>query len=317
MRVTDPRRLARRRLQAFARQVPLAVAGDIEGVHQARVASRRLRELLPLFAVTPRCAPVARTLRTHVRRLTRVLGPVREIDVSVMTLDQVTAQHPGLEAAAAAVRDALEGQRVTASARMIDTLASADLDDLSTRTFRLATDLVAPAVRWRMAATLAARIGARWRGVRAALSAAGALYAPDRIHRVRIALKKFRYALELAEDVGRLRLRGTIDRLKSLQDVLGLLHDLEVLAASVRDCGSDATESAAQAALADLARALDDEIRQHHSRFLSARRSLTMVFHWARHAQVRLRRKARSGPPRPHPPRRRRSMRRIDAGQRS
>ena len=51
---------------------------DPEAVHQARVASRRLREVLPIVL-----APGGRTerLRRTVRRLTRTLGPVRELDV--------------------------------------------------------------------------------------------------------------------------------------------------------------------------------------------------------------------------------------------
>ena len=52
-RLTDPRRVARRRLQALSQQVPLALAGDVEGVHQARVASRRLRDFVPLLEPVP------------------------------------------------------------------------------------------------------------------------------------------------------------------------------------------------------------------------------------------------------------------------
>ena len=58
--------------------MPGAVGGDAEALHQARVASRRIREALPLEIRPPR------KLMRQVRRITRALGPVRELDVALM-----------------------------------------------------------------------------------------------------------------------------------------------------------------------------------------------------------------------------------------
>src|SRR5512134_1720715 len=41
-------RLLRTRLAALARMLPAARRGDVNGVHKARVATRRLRETLPI-----------------------------------------------------------------------------------------------------------------------------------------------------------------------------------------------------------------------------------------------------------------------------
>ena len=51
--------------------------------------------------------------------------------------------------------------------------------------------------------TLEARLARRAGRVRAAIEATGAVYVPERLHGVRIAAKKLRYAAELAADVPR------------------------------------------------------------------------------------------------------------------
>src|SRR5262245_20241520 len=71
-------RLLAPRTAALAAAVTPALAGDTGGVHQARVASRRLREVIPV--VGGPLALVARAKR-EVRGVTRALGPVRELDV--------------------------------------------------------------------------------------------------------------------------------------------------------------------------------------------------------------------------------------------
>ena len=68
--------------------MPAAQAGDESSVHQARVATRRLREALPVLAHESRCR-CARSRRQRVRRMTRALGPVRELDVALSHLDEL------------------------------------------------------------------------------------------------------------------------------------------------------------------------------------------------------------------------------------
>jgi CHAD domain-containing protein len=287
-RLADPRRLARTRLEALARQVPLALRGDVEGVHQARVASRRLRELLPLLAASPDQAADVRRCRRRVRRITRSLGVVRELDVSARALEEVRRHHPAHERAVTDVLEALLRERERAEPAMRACVESASAGKLSARVLALAAGCADPATRRQMAALLAARLAGREHAVRATVAAAGTIYAPDRLHRIRIALKKYRYALELAQELERARIRGTLRRLKRLQDLLGTLHDLEVLAVRVRDCGADAAEADTHRAIPALARHLDEAIRALHSEFLEARDALRLVFIWSRRVRVRL-----------------------------
>lgn len=288
MRLTDPRHVARRRLLALTQQVPLALAGNVEGVHQARVASRRLREFLPLLSPAPDGDRTVRRLRKQVRRVTRALGPVRELDVAMLTLDGLAVTRPEDAAAIAVVRAAMEPERASAVERMEHVLEHAAFDRIRAGVVEAASAFVSPAARRTLAMSLAARIASRANTAALAVEDTGTIYAADRLHRARIALKKLRYTLELAEDCGGVRLPGTLRRLKEVQDILGTLHDHDVLAARVRDGAAGATDAGQHAALVALASHLDQDTRERHSEFLRIRPALTVVFYWARRVTARL-----------------------------
>src|SRR5512135_1945471 len=68
------------RVKRVFRELPGAVAGHEEPVHQVRVAGRRLRVALPLLARKGARRPKARALRI-LRKLTRTVGQGRDMDV--------------------------------------------------------------------------------------------------------------------------------------------------------------------------------------------------------------------------------------------
>src|SRR5262245_65749316 len=64
----------------FARELQAARAGKVEGVHQLRVATRRLRATLALFAdALP--ARAREALERDLAEIGRAVGPVRDLDV--------------------------------------------------------------------------------------------------------------------------------------------------------------------------------------------------------------------------------------------
>src|SRR5262245_34123223 len=86
-------------LMAAMPQVPQLE--DRECVHRVRVASRRLRSFLSLFALCLSRKTRARW-RKQLRRLTRALGEVRDLDVQIACVEHVLEQasleeRPGLE----------------------------------------------------------------------------------------------------------------------------------------------------------------------------------------------------------------------------
>lgn len=257
--------LMRQRVQALVRALPAAGRGDPDAIHHARVATRRLREVLPLVEPGAR----GRKLRRRMRRLTRALGPVRELDVALETLDALASEVP--RPAVALFRQVLRRERRRLYAVMSREVARVDPATLR----RLA---VAAAHRSRRVGT-AGRTSRRAGRLRSAIESAGSIYLPDRLHEARIAVKKLRYALELARDVSGARATARLRRLKAAQDLLGRMHDLEVLIARVR-----AVQGSAQAPslnlsgeLDRLVRRLETECRQLHGQYMAMRKSLLTI----------------------------------------
>src|SRR5207248_7382059 len=85
MRTPAAEYLIRQRVLALGRALPAAKAGDAVSLHQARVATRRLRAALPLVGAGGKAQKLAKS----VRRLTQALGPTRELDVALLILDEL------------------------------------------------------------------------------------------------------------------------------------------------------------------------------------------------------------------------------------
>jgi len=205
---------------------------DPEYLHQMRVALRRLRSAFSVFAPAhPReaTAPITAELKW----LGGSLGPARDWDVFVTeTLPPVHAEfgeHPALAAfnvQCAALRRAAarRARRTVASQRyqrLVLTLAgrltagqwSADLDEAG-------RGRLAPVVEF--AGTVLER---RYERVRKRGRKLASL-SPAELHRLRIAIKKFRYATDFFAGLyeGK-RARETLKRLARLQDILGAIND--------------------------------------------------------------------------------------------
>jgi len=270
--LAHPRALARRPVRALLAQWPLALVGDVEGIHQARVASRRIRELVPAVA-RPADAREARALRRGLRDVTRLVGRSRELDVAQETLRAIEARAPAHAAAVAAVRDHVVRERAAADREVRARVARVDVDSLAAGTVALAARSESPAAVRACARRAAARLGRRATELERAVVDAGLMFAPGPLHAVRIALKKFRYALEVAERLGRFRLTGSMQRLKVMQNLLGDLHDLQVLGGLARDVMAQ-SPAPRRHGIEPLVTAIDDEIRALHSQFLTEREIL-------------------------------------------
>jgi len=260
-------------VRALLAQWPLALVGEVEGIHQARVASRRLRELVPAVA-RPADAREARALRRGLRTVTRLLGRSRELDVALETLKAIEARAPGR--AVAAVRAHVVRERAEAGQEVRAHVAGVDVNDLAAGTLALAGRGESRSAIRTCARRVAARLGRRATEVEKAVVDAGLMFAPGPLHGVRIALKKFRYSLEVAERLGRFRLAGSMLRLKHLQNLLGELHDLQVLGGLARDVMAQARGSR-RAGLESLVAGIDREIRALHSQYLAGRESIVAL----------------------------------------
>ena len=262
-------RLVRRRLLALARHLPGALEGDGRALHRTRVASRRLRELLPILSLERDGAERTR-LRKPLRRVTRALGTVRELDVVLGLLEEPEFKGaPG--PAAGLVRARVSRARTARRQEMLERLADLNLKsvDVQLRALAQAMSGTRHDRRWR--AALAARLSRRASALRDRIHEAGALYAPEALHRARVATKKLRYALEVADESGAGPCRPEVRTLKRTQDTLGQLHDLQVLEMQVRDADARVSGSSRGQArsLAALAGVVDGECRALHARYVA------------------------------------------------
>ncbi len=270
-------RLLHRTAAALRKHLPSAISGDDVGVHQARVASRRLREAVPILATGLKRSKV-RKARSKIRRLTRALGTVRELDVTLRLLDDLAMAADVPRPAVEAVRARVLGEREARRSVMLERLDRVKMDKLHRRLdsveARLRSDV---GDAWREA--LGARLLKRAARLTTAIASAGQLYAPDRLHAVRIATKKLRYALEIASGVGARSATPLVRALKRSQDLLGRLHDLQVLlvhVAAVHAAPEPGTGVSGRG-LDSLARHIEDDCRHLHGRYVAAAGSLADV----------------------------------------
>jgi CHAD domain-containing protein len=96
---------------------------------------------------------------------------------------------------------------------------------------------------------------------------------------VRIAVKKLRYAMELAREMSGSKATARIETLKNTQDLLGRMNDLEVLIARVRGLqGSGQVPDLRLSSDLDiLVRRLETECRQLHGQYMASRRQLLAI----------------------------------------
>lgn len=262
--------LLERRTRALRRQLTAAIDGKDVGVHQARVASRRLREALPVLTKGLDHTKAGKAQR-KIRRLTQALGAVRELDVTLHLIDEL-GERPGVpRTALAEVRALVIEDRERRRVVMLDRLERVNTEKLAHRLGAVRQALMRPTPGHGWRAALAQRITTRGRRLDKAIEEAGQIYAAEALHEVRIAAKKLRYALEIADESGAASCAPTLRAIKKTQDALGRLHDLQIVQHHVAAVGAAprGRRSTPDAGLAVLSRWIEDECRHLHGRYVS------------------------------------------------
>jgi CHAD domain-containing protein len=210
---------------------------DPEGVHQARVATRRLRsDLRTLRPVLDRAW--SEPLRDELRWIGGLLGRVRDGDV----LAELVAEHanrlrPGQHARAITLVREIEDQRAHDQEILLEAMNSpryaALLDRLveGARAPRLRTDLHGGSARLDRAAARLVR--KPWKRLRDQIRRLPATPADSDLHEVRKRAKQVRYALEAVAPVLGKPAQRAAKRLAALQDTLGDHQDAVVAAESI------------------------------------------------------------------------------------
>jgi inorganic triphosphatase YgiF len=228
-------------LAHLLRNVPCVLrTRDPEGVHQMRVAMRRMRSALSLFGDPFRAS--LGPLEAEIKWLTKVLGEARDLDVFHDDIMKPAVEALGDDGRAVQLGAAVRARRRAAWSNALDALES-------DRFRKLALDLGAATLQqpWASAGNGAmaghglardfadehlakrhAKILKRGRDI--------AHLAPDARHRLRVALKKLRYASDFfASFYEPDAVRPHQKCISELQDLLGHLNDANVAKSLIDD----------------------------------------------------------------------------------
>jgi CHAD domain-containing protein len=227
---------------------------DPEGVHQARVATRRLRSDLRTFRSLLEQS-FAAGLRGELGWLAALLGEVRDGDVLLERLRAAAARLPDEEQAAAAIVLAtLEEARTAAHRRLLEALASPRyLELLSTLVAaanapELRPDAAAPA-----ADVLPGLVRRPWHRLEKRVQALAASPRDADLHEIRIRTKRVRYAADAATPVVGKPARSFARAAAALQETLGDLNDAVVAGAWLETWAESAADPEARRAAERLA----------------------------------------------------------------
>ncbi len=198
-------------------------------IHQARVATRRLRSDLKSFGSV--LDPVwHRHVRSELKWLGGVLGQLRDLDVL----------SDGLSDPPVAVRQRLAVQRARAAGLLAEVLEGGRYLDLVDRLHAASALLPLAAgtedvARQPAKKALPPLVATRWRAVRRQVRRAGSDPSAVQLHQIRIKSKQLRYAAEAAAPVIGKPARRTASAAERLQTILGQHHDAVAAEVWLRD----------------------------------------------------------------------------------
>jgi CHAD domain-containing protein len=219
--------VAKKRLVRFVTLYPKALVSDeTTVVHNIRVASRRLQQVLQLLLSKAKSSRNKKLLRT-LRKVRRAFGPCRNLDVNLVLV------RGRIETTTASTRQAwervhlwLEEKRVAAIEAGRAELRQHEIVNFIERLQPLFDDAEDDHEGLTLLSERTKEALSDWRD---AFETARADPVVERIHAFRIAGKRLRYRAELLGEVGNASVKSMISALKSLQDDLGLWHDHAVL----------------------------------------------------------------------------------------
>jgi CHAD domain-containing protein len=238
--------LAAGTLRLFRHEAGVRIGEDPEAVHQARVATRRLRSTLRTFSSLLEPEWTDR-LRDELKWLADLLGAVRDTDVLLGRFQEHLAALPAADAKIGPrLLAGLVSERDSARRRLLAGMAkdryATLLDDLVAAA---AAPLLLPGADRPAAEVMPALVAKPWRKLRKAVKQAGDDPSDDELHQIRIRAKRARYAAEAVEPVIGRPAERFADATADLQEVLGDHHDAVV--------GEDWLRQAAASARRDVA----------------------------------------------------------------
>jgi CHAD domain-containing protein len=238
--------LASGTLRLFRHEAGVRTGEDPEAVHQARVATRRLRSTLRTFSslLDPDWTD---RLRDELKWLADLLGQVRDTDVLLERFNEHLAALPAADAKVGPrLLAALVDQRDSARRRLLRAMATERyavlLDDLVAAA---AAPALLPGADRPAAQVMPPLVTKPWKRLRKQVRKAGDDPPDDQLHQIRIRAKRARYAAEAVEPAIGQPAEDYADAVADLQSVLGDHQDAVVGEAWLREAAGSARRDVA------------------------------------------------------------------------
>ncbi|HUI31575.1 MAG TPA: CHAD domain-containing protein [Candidatus Acidoferrales bacterium] len=222
------------RHQIFANQLAKTRKRATEkAVHDLRVSTRRLIAVTDLVRIMIPGTDISKT-RKQLKRLLSALSELRDVQVQIMTVRSFIGEFPALNLFLTLLM-VREKQFLRRAHAELHSFLLKQIDDGIARTEErlqtvLADQLLRDAARSIVVGKLARTFSRAVQLKPAALSGKG-----NRIHRLRIAFKRFRYTVEALEAILPNVTTRTKKAMNAYQVRMGNIQDTDVLIASIRD----------------------------------------------------------------------------------
>jgi CHAD domain-containing protein/CYTH domain-containing protein len=224
----------------------LADPHDPEGLHDFRVAIRRLRSALKAYQPELRSTVRKKTLR-QLERVADATTESRDLQAHLAWLgEQREKLAPDAQAGLAWLTSRLEQERISGWDQMMK-LVDATFPGMAGRlndelmSYRTTIRLDDTRRRKSMARVTSRRLAKAADQLQRRLSQVHVFTDEEPIHRARIGAKRLRYLLDPFAE-GYEEGPGIVDRLKELQDAFGDVHDVHVFTETLADALAEATE---------------------------------------------------------------------------
>ncbi len=222
------------RVAVLRSHVKAAAAHDVDGIHDLRVASRRLRAIIEDASGRFRKRAL-KLFRKRVRTITQGLGKARELDVSIGLLGEIKKNalkelHPAIARTIRFLRKQRDEEsksvdqscaQVRAKSFSEELDALIDADKGSSKCYRKDTR---------------AALRRRYKTLSDAYHDWQKSPSDESLHTVRVAFKKLRYSCEIAKHLYAQRMEEFVAQVKAAQEVLGDWNDMRVLRDYVMTC---------------------------------------------------------------------------------
>jgi CHAD domain-containing protein len=216
-----------------------------EGVHDMRIAVRKLRSYLRMFG--PLIEPLPATIKDGLNWLAEELGRVRDLDVLLARIDEQASDLLGqLQPMVQTLNTRREARRLNLNEAILDDRYVALLDSLLPYVHRpLFTELASDQCRWVLPRLAAHRL----KSLSSAVKDLGRTPSDEQYHQVRIQAKRTRYACEVVggylDKEARTQSSKLARQAENVQNILGERQDCVVMRQVMLEAAEERPEDGA------------------------------------------------------------------------